>query len=119
MTEEEDFGIDRSKASGRKSHCKACDRRRGNAYYAEHRDELYAQRETVREAAWQAELEALAAEHKKRVAAARKEHEAGVRRQKELLRSVGVPDLSPEEVTERAQGAQGRHVRDALAERDP
>jgi hypothetical protein len=36
-------------------------------------------------------------EHKKRVAAARKEHEADVRRQKKLLRELGVPDLSPEE----------------------
>jgi hypothetical protein len=43
-----------------------------------------------------------AVEHKKRVAAAKREHEAGVRRQKKLLRELGVPDLSPEEVTEKA-----------------
>ena len=39
--------------------------------------------------------------HRKRVAAAKKAHEAGVRRQKELLRSLGVPDLSPEEIVAR------------------
>jgi hypothetical protein len=100
MTAETDFGIDRSKTSGRKSHCKACDRERGKAYYAEHRDELYAKREAVREATWQAELEELEKEHRKRIAANKKLHEAQVRRQKELLRSVGVPDLSPEEITE-------------------
>jgi hypothetical protein len=48
MTAEADFGVDRSKASGRRSYCKACDRQRGRAYYAAHRDELYVQRETVR-----------------------------------------------------------------------
>jgi hypothetical protein len=88
---------------GRRSNCTACDRRRGRAYYAGRRDELYAQREAVREAARQAELEALAVEHKKRVAAQTKLHAAQVRRQKEFLRSIGVSDLSPEEVTERAR----------------
>jgi ferric-dicitrate binding protein FerR (iron transport regulator) len=58
-------------------------------------------------------------EHKKRVAAAKKEHEAGVRRQKKLLRELGVPDLSPEEVTERARAAPGRRQRDTLAEQHP
>jgi hypothetical protein len=61
------------------------------------------EREAEREAARQVELAALAVKHKKRVAAAKKEHEAGVRRQKKLLRELGVPDLSPEEVTERAR----------------
>jgi hypothetical protein len=117
MTEEEGFGVDRSKTSGRRSYCKACDRRRGNAYYAKHKDELYAAREAAREAAWQAELKALEVEHRKRVAAVQRQHAAGVRRQNELFRSIGVPDLSPQEVTERARAAQGRHVRDA--ERHP
>jgi hypothetical protein len=103
MTAEADFPLDSSKASGRKSYCKACDKKRGRAYYAAHRDELYAQREAVREAAWQAELEALAVEHKKRAAEQKKLHAAQVRHQKEFLRSVGVPDLSPEEITERAR----------------
>ena len=102
-TEEEGFALDRLAAAGRKSHCKACDRQRRKAYYAEHREELYAKREAAREAAWQAELEALTVEHKKRVTAAKKLHAAQVRRQKEFLRSIGVPDLSPEEITERAQ----------------
>jgi hypothetical protein len=103
MTAEADFPVDSSKASRRKSYCKACDRRRGRAYYDAHKDELYAQREAVREAAWQAELEALAVEHKKRRAAMEKLHAAQARRQKEFLRSIGVPDLSPEEITERAR----------------
>ena len=55
----------------------------------------------MREAAWQAELEALAVEHKKRAVEQKKLHAAQVRRQKELLRSIGVPDLTPEEVMER------------------
>jgi hypothetical protein len=82
---------------------RACDRQGGRAYYDAHKDELYAQREAVREAARHAELEALAEEHKKRVAAQKKLHAAQVRRQKEFLRSIGVPDLSPEEVTERSR----------------
>jgi hypothetical protein len=102
MTAEADFSLDSSKPSGRRSYCKACDRRRGRAYYDAHKDELYAQREAAREAAWQAELEALAGEHKKRVAAQKKLHAAQVRHQKEFLRSIGVPDLGPEEVSERA-----------------
>jgi hypothetical protein len=88
---------------GRRSYCKGCDRRRGRAYYAAHRDELYAQREAAREAVWQAELGTLVPEHRKKVAAVKKLHAAQVRRQKEFLRSIGVPDLSPEEITERAR----------------
>jgi hypothetical protein len=103
MTAEAGFGVDGSKASGRRSYCKACDRRRGRAYYDTHKDELYLQREAVREAARQAELEALAVEHKKRIAAQKKLHAAQARRQKEFLRSIGVPDLSPDEVSERAR----------------
>ena len=103
MTVEADFGLDRSKTSGRRSYCKACDRRRGRAYYNAHKDELYAQRVAAREAARRAESEALEEEHRKRVAAAKTLHAAQVRRQKEFLRSIGVPDLSPEEISERAR----------------
>jgi hypothetical protein len=103
MTAKAGFGLDRSKTGGRRSYCKACDRRRARAYYDAHKDELYAQRVAAREAAWQAELEALAVEHKKRLAAMKKLHAAQVRHQKEFLRSIGVPDLSPEEITERAR----------------
>jgi hypothetical protein len=60
MTAKAGFGVDRSKAGGRRSYCKACDRRRGRAYYDAHKDELYAERLAAREAAWLAELEALA-----------------------------------------------------------
>ena len=84
-TEKDGFGVDRSKASGRRSYCKECCRRRGRVY-AEHWDELHSKREAVREAAWQAELEELEKEHRKRLAANKKLHDAQVRRQKELLR---------------------------------
>jgi hypothetical protein len=94
VTAESDFAVDRSKA---------CDRRRGRAYYDAHKDELYAQRAAAREAAWQADLEAQVEEQRKRVAVTKKLHAAQVRRRKEFLRSVGVPDLSLEEVTERAR----------------
>jgi hypothetical protein len=47
---EEAFAVDRSKASGRKSHCKACDRERAKSYYLEHRDERRAQQEAKRDA---------------------------------------------------------------------
>jgi hypothetical protein len=39
---------------------------------------------------------------KKRLRAVRKEAEAGRKRQAELVREIGVPDWSPEEVAERA-----------------
>jgi hypothetical protein len=79
ITAEDGFSIDRSKASGRKSHCKTCDGQRAQTYYDTHRDELYAKREAVREAAWQAELKELETEHRKRVAASQKLHDAQVR----------------------------------------
>jgi hypothetical protein len=34
----DDFARDRSKASGRKSLCRSCDRERSRAYYREHRE---------------------------------------------------------------------------------
>jgi hypothetical protein len=117
LTEEEGFAVDRHAAAGRKSHCKVCDRARRNAYYDAHKDEWNAERQAAREAAWQAELKELEVKHRKRVAAASEAHEAGVRRQAKLLRELGVPDLSPEEVTKRARAARGRHVRNALAGR--
>jgi hypothetical protein len=103
MTEESGFSADKSKASGRRSRCRNCDNRRGKAYYDARKDELHAQRVAAREAAWQAELEAQVEESRKKVAAAKKLHAAQVRRQKEFLRSIGVPDLSPEEITQRAR----------------
>ena len=103
MTAEADFGVDRNKASGRRSYCKTCDRRRGRAYHDARKDELYARRQAVREAEREAALKALEPIHRKRVAEAKKLHAAQARRQKEFLRSIGAPDLSPEEVTERAR----------------
>ena len=90
LTERDGFAIDRSKASGRKSHCKACDRARRNAYYAAHAAEWNAQRAAAREAAWLAELESRAEVHRARVEAAKKLHAAQLRAQKKLLRSLGV-----------------------------
>lgn len=59
------------------------------------------ERDAVREAAWQAHLRELEKENRKRVAQAKKLHAAGVRRQKKLLRELGILDLSPEEVTKK------------------
>jgi hypothetical protein len=105
LTAEVDFGADRSKTSGHKSHCRACER----ADYASRKDELYARRDAVREAARWARLKELEVVLRERVAAAKREHAAGVRRQKELLRELGVPDLSLEEVSERARPSSSRH----------
>ena len=76
MAAEADFGVDRTKTGGRRSYCKACDRRRGRPYYDARKDELYSQRVVAREAAWQAELEAQVEESRKRVAAAKRMHAA-------------------------------------------
>jgi hypothetical protein len=52
----------------------------------------------VLEAEREAEAKVRAEEQRKRMAAAKKRHAAGVRRQKKLLRELGVPDVSAEEV---------------------
>ena len=78
---------------------------------------FYGRREAVREAAWQAHLKELEKEHRKRVAANKKLHDAQVRRQKEFLRSIGVPDLSPEEIMERARRRPSASVRLGLPRR--
>ena len=75
--------------------------------------ELYARRQAMHEAEREAALKALEPIHRRRVAEAKRLHAAQARRQKELLRSLGVPDLSPEEITERSQ-AKSATVRKAL-----
>jgi hypothetical protein len=75
---------------------------RGRAYYDAHTDELHAVRLAIREAERKAALKGLEPMHRERVAAAKRLHAAQVRRQKEFLRELGVPDLSPEKVTMRA-----------------
>ena len=95
LTEEDGFSFDHSKAGGRKSHCKSCDRERAHAWYEEHKDELYAQREAAREAIREAEMKELEKEHRKRYAASKRLHAAQVRNQKKLFRELGVPDWSP------------------------
>jgi hypothetical protein len=99
LTAEDGFARDRSQPSGRKSRCRVCHRRDVKVYQDTVRTP---RRLAALEAERAAELEALAVEHKKRVAAQKKLHAAQTRRQKEFLRSIGVPDLSPEEVAERA-----------------
>jgi hypothetical protein len=100
MTPEKGFHRDLSQPSGRKSRCRSCHRRAVKTYHdAVRKPRRLAALEVERAA----ELEALEKEHRKRVAATEKLHAAQVRRQKEFLRSIGVPDLSPEEITERAR----------------
>jgi hypothetical protein len=45
-----DFAVDRSKASGRKSICKVCDRRKSGRYYAANRRRVIARVQAAREA---------------------------------------------------------------------
>ena len=100
LTPEEGFHRDRSQPSGRKSRCRVCHSRAVKVYH----DAVRKPRRLARlEAERAAEREALEKEHKRRVAATKKLHAAQVRHQKEFLRSIGVPDLSREEVSERAR----------------
>ena len=100
VREASDFSLDSYQRSGRKSRCKACCNRAADTYHATVRKP---RRLAALEAKRAAEMKVLEREHKKRVAAATKAHQAGARRQRELLKSLGVPDLTPEEVTERAR----------------
>jgi hypothetical protein len=115
LTEEAGFARDRSKTSGHRSYCRDCDRQRARGWYARNRDELYAQREAVREAARQAELKALEPEHRERVKAAKKAAEAGRRRQAKLLAELGVEDISGEELSRRVRAAGGLYIRGRVA----
>jgi hypothetical protein len=107
LTAEADFGVDRSKKSGHKSHCRACER----ADYASRKDELQARRDAVREAARKAHLKALEEVHREKVAAAHREPAAGVARQKKLLRELGLRDWTPEEFDAEVQARGGFYVR--------
>jgi hypothetical protein len=112
LTEESGFARDRGKASGHRSYCRDCDRQRARGWYARNRDELYAQREAVREAERAATLKALEPEHRERVKAAKLAAEEGARRQKALLRELGVEDVSGEELSRRVRAAGGLYVRE-------
>jgi hypothetical protein len=98
MTEETGFGVDRSKASGRRAHCRECECLRKKAHYAARRVELRAARVAAKDAARRAELKESEKAWRKRVAAVHKAHEEGVRRQKKLLAELGVPDVSPNDL---------------------
>jgi hypothetical protein len=113
MTAKAGFSADTSKASGRRSHCKACDRRRAKDLYAERRDELYARRQAIREAERAAELKALEPEHRAKVAAAKRAAEEGAKRQRALLAALGVEDVSGEELSRRVRAAGGLYIRRA------
>jgi hypothetical protein len=124
-TAKEGFAVDRHAAAGRKSHCKACDRKRRKGYYAAHKDEWNAQRRAAREAAWEAELEALEVEHRKKVGG---REEAGRGRSQA---PAGVPALdrrprlepgrdqreSPPPVGPRGAGGLGAYVSTRVARR--
>jgi hypothetical protein len=45
-----EFAVDRGKSSGRKSHCKSCDREKARRYYAEHRLEALAKQKAQKRA---------------------------------------------------------------------
>jgi hypothetical protein len=109
MKAKADFGVDRSKTVGASRTARPATAAAVEPTTTPAKDKLYAQRVAAREAVRQAELEALAVEHKKRVAA-QKLHAAQVRHEKEFLRSIGVPDLSPEKVSREpaAQAQEGR-----------
>jgi hypothetical protein len=112
MTAKSDFSRDRRKASGHGPRCKACDRERARKRYAVHRDELYARRQSVREAERAALLKALEPEHRERVKAAKRAAEAGRRRQAKLLAEIGVEDVSGEELSRRVRAAGGHYIRE-------
>jgi hypothetical protein len=102
LTPEDGFAVDRHQSSGRKSRCRACHRRAAKSYHATVRKP---RRLAALEAERAAAMKVLEREHKRRLKAVHKEAAEGARRQKKLLRELGVPDLSPEEVAERARRA--------------
>jgi hypothetical protein len=99
LTPEEGFHRDRSQPSGRKSRCRACHSSDVRSYHAAVRKP---RRLAALEAERAAEWKALEAEHRERAEVRKRAAEAGRRRQAKLLAELGVPDLSPEEVTARA-----------------
>jgi hypothetical protein len=102
LTDEDGFARDRYQPSGRKSRCKACCNSAAETY---HHTVRKPRRQVILEAERAAEMKVLEREHKRRLKAVNKEAAERARRQKEFLRSIGVPDLTPEEVSERARAA--------------
>jgi hypothetical protein len=100
LTPEDGFAVDRHQSSGRKSRCRACHRRDAKAYHATIRKP---RRLAALEAERAAEMRVLEREHKRRLKAVHKEAAEGARRQKKLLRELGILDLSAEEITERVR----------------
>jgi hypothetical protein len=100
VSEESDFSLDRYQPSGRKSRCKACCNRAAQTY---HHGVRKPRREAALEAERLAEEKIRQQAHTERMKAVRKDAEAGRERQRKLLAELGVPDLSPEEVTEKAR----------------
>jgi hypothetical protein len=100
LTPEDGFGVDRHQPSGRKSRCRVCHRRDAKVY---HQAVRKPRRLALLEAERAAEMKVLEREHRGRLKAVHKEAAEGARRQKALLAELGVPDLSPKEVSERAR----------------
>jgi acyl-CoA reductase-like NAD-dependent aldehyde dehydrogenase len=100
LTPEEGFHRDLSQPSGRKSRCQSCHRRAVKTYHDAVRKP---RRQAVREAERAAEWKTLEAEHRERAKAVKRAAAAGAKRQREFLASIGVPDLTPEEIMERAR----------------
>lgn len=110
LTPEDGFGVDRHQSSGRKSRCRACQRRDVKAYYTAVRKP---RRLAALEAEHAAEMKVLEREHKRRLEAVHKEAVEGARRQKALLAELGVEDVSGEELSRRVRAAGGLYIRGA------
>jgi hypothetical protein len=99
MREEADFYRDRHQPSGRKSSCRVCCLRAARVYHVGVRKP---RREASRGRTPSGGGDS-PARAQERLRALHKEAVEAARRQKRLLREPGVPDLSPEEVAERAR----------------
>jgi hypothetical protein len=110
LTAEDGFARDRSQPSGRKSRCRVCHRREVKVYNDAVRKP---RRLAALEAERAAERVSLEKEWAQRREAAEKAAEAGRRRQKALLRELGVEDVSGEELSRRVRAGGGLYIRGA------
>ena len=116
LTPEDGFGVDRHQPSGRRSLCRVCHRHDAKVYHATIRKP---RRLAALEAERAAELKALEPEHRERLKAAKRAAAAGARRQREFLASIGVEDVSGEELSRRVRAAGGHYVRSRAQEGRP
>jgi acyl-CoA reductase-like NAD-dependent aldehyde dehydrogenase len=107
LTAEDGLARDRSQPSGRKSRCRVCHRRDVKVYHdAVRKPRRLAALEAERAAEWKA----LEAEHRERAKAVKRAAAAGAKRQREFLASIGVEDVSGEELSRRVRAAGGHYV---------